>query len=194
MQRAEARLRASISGAGYSRYLVRGTKDPLIVALLREREDSRTPLQRRLARLTRRLALAVLALCGIIFGVGLLRGDGARGDTGDLQSNPGMLLLRSRSAAWHPRACGWRRPAPARAVPLAAASARDRGAGVGRVSHFAGRATAGLRLNAVQAQDAQSIHAKRRWVGRSGWRGWCDWRYGSCFALQPFRIRLRTVG
>jgi len=118
VQPAEARLHASISGAGYSRYLVRVTKYPRIVALLREQEDSRTPLQRRLARLTRRLALAVLALCGIIFGVGLLRGDGARGDTGDLQSNPGMLLLRSRSAAWHPRACGWRRPAPARAVPF----------------------------------------------------------------------------
>ena len=46
-----------------------------IATLLREEEGSRTPLQRRLARFTRWLALAVVALCGIIFGVGLLRGE-----------------------------------------------------------------------------------------------------------------------
>ena len=46
-----------------------------IALLLGEEEAPRTPLQRRLARFTQRLAIAVLALCGIIFGVGLLRGE-----------------------------------------------------------------------------------------------------------------------
>ena len=46
-----------------------------IAALLREEEELKTPLQRRLARFAQRLAFAVLALCAIIFGVGLLRGE-----------------------------------------------------------------------------------------------------------------------
>ncbi len=46
-----------------------------IATLLREEEELKTPLQRRLARFAQRLALAVLALCAIIFGVGLLRGE-----------------------------------------------------------------------------------------------------------------------
>jgi Ca2+-transporting ATPase len=45
-----------------------------IAALLHGAEDTPSPLQRRLARLARWLALAVLALCAFIFGVGLLRG------------------------------------------------------------------------------------------------------------------------
>jgi P-type Ca2+ transporter type 2C len=46
-----------------------------IAALLRTEETAATPLQRRLARLGRALAIAVLALCALIFGAGLLRGE-----------------------------------------------------------------------------------------------------------------------
>ncbi|MFW2404374.1 MAG: cation-translocating P-type ATPase [Gammaproteobacteria bacterium] len=46
-----------------------------IAALLRGAETIKTPLQQRLARFGRRLALAVLAICAVIFGVGLLRGE-----------------------------------------------------------------------------------------------------------------------
>jgi Ca2+-transporting ATPase len=46
-----------------------------IAALLEESGDTRTPLQRRLARFGQRLALAVLAVCAVIFAAGLLRGE-----------------------------------------------------------------------------------------------------------------------
>jgi Ca2+-transporting ATPase len=46
-----------------------------IAALLEQAGDTRTPLQRRLARFGRRLALAVLAVCAVIFAAGLLRGE-----------------------------------------------------------------------------------------------------------------------
>jgi P-type Ca2+ transporter type 2C len=46
------------------------------VAGLLEREDSvRTPLQERLARFGRQLALAVLAICAVVFVAGLIRGE-----------------------------------------------------------------------------------------------------------------------
>ena len=46
-----------------------------IAALLRDVPISRTPLQQRLARFGRRLALIVLGICALIFGLGLLRGE-----------------------------------------------------------------------------------------------------------------------
>jgi Ca2+-transporting ATPase len=46
-----------------------------IATLLSEDDARRTPLQRRLAQFGQRLALAALAVCGIVFGVGLLRGE-----------------------------------------------------------------------------------------------------------------------
>ena len=46
-----------------------------VAALLDEADDGRTPLQRRLADFGRRLALAVLALCAVLFVVGVLRGE-----------------------------------------------------------------------------------------------------------------------
>ncbi|WP_406277789.1 cation-translocating P-type ATPase [Embleya sp. NBC_00896] len=45
-----------------------------IAALMRERPGP-TPLQRRLARLGRVLALVVVVLCGVVFALGLLRGE-----------------------------------------------------------------------------------------------------------------------
>ncbi|MGE0824587.1 MAG: calcium-translocating P-type ATPase, PMCA-type [Candidatus Binatia bacterium] len=45
-----------------------------IASLLHEEEEVKTPLQRRLAHFGQRLALAVLAICGIVFTVGVLQG------------------------------------------------------------------------------------------------------------------------
>jgi len=46
-----------------------------IAQLLREEEEVKTPLQKRLARFGRALSLAVLAICAVLFAVGLLRGE-----------------------------------------------------------------------------------------------------------------------
>ncbi len=46
-----------------------------VAKLLRDEEEGKTPLQRRLARFGQRLALAVLGLCAVFFAVGLLRGE-----------------------------------------------------------------------------------------------------------------------
>jgi Ca2+-transporting ATPase len=46
-----------------------------IAELLESGEEPRTPLQRRLAGFGRRLAIAVLAICTVLFVVGLLRGE-----------------------------------------------------------------------------------------------------------------------
>jgi len=46
-----------------------------IAELLRQEKETRTPLQQRLAKFGKRLALLVLAICAIIFVVGLLRGE-----------------------------------------------------------------------------------------------------------------------
>lgn len=45
------------------------------IARLLDTDDRSTPLQRRLAAFGRRLALAVIAVCGVIFAAGLLRGE-----------------------------------------------------------------------------------------------------------------------
>ena len=62
-------------GLGVTVATGRETELGWIATLLREEEEVRTPLERRLARFTRRLALAVLALCAVIFAVGLARGE-----------------------------------------------------------------------------------------------------------------------
>lgn len=59
-----------------------------IATLLEELEPVITPLQRRLARFTERLALAVVGICALIFVVGLLRGEA-----------PGIMLLTAVSLA-----------------------------------------------------------------------------------------------
>lgn len=46
-----------------------------IASLLRDAESTRTPLQHRLDRFGKMLALVVLAICALLFGVGVLRGE-----------------------------------------------------------------------------------------------------------------------
>ena len=46
-----------------------------IARLLSDEADRRTPLQQRLAQFGQRVAVAALAVCAIVFGVGLLRGE-----------------------------------------------------------------------------------------------------------------------
>ena len=48
-----------------------------IAASLQEDGESKTPLQKRLARFGQRLALVVLAICAIVFVVGIMRGEAA---------------------------------------------------------------------------------------------------------------------
>jgi Ca2+-transporting ATPase len=64
-------------GRGLGCVIATGTETEFgkIARLLREEKESRTPLQNRLAQLGKRLALLVLAICAIIFVVGLLRGE-----------------------------------------------------------------------------------------------------------------------
>lgn len=46
-----------------------------IAAMLQEEEEVKTPLQKRLSQFGRRLAVAVIAICAIVFAVGVLRGE-----------------------------------------------------------------------------------------------------------------------
>lgn len=46
-----------------------------IAAMLQGEEEGKTPLQRRLAGFGRKLALAVLAICAIVFIIGIIRGE-----------------------------------------------------------------------------------------------------------------------
>lgn len=46
-----------------------------IASLLQQTRESKTPLQKRLADFGKRLAISVIAICAVIFGVGLLQGE-----------------------------------------------------------------------------------------------------------------------
>jgi Ca2+-transporting ATPase len=59
-----------------------------IATLLQEEDEVRTPLQKRLAVFSRNLALAVLAICAIVFVVGIVRGE-----------EPMLMLLTAISLA-----------------------------------------------------------------------------------------------
>ncbi|MBI4849091.1 MAG: cation-translocating P-type ATPase [Nitrospirae bacterium] len=59
-----------------------------IAAMLQEEEEVKTPLQKRLAVFGRKLAIAVLAICAIVFGIGIIRGE-----------QPMLMLLTAISLA-----------------------------------------------------------------------------------------------
>jgi len=63
------RARALVAATGMQTEIGR------IAALLEGDGDAQTPLQKRLARFGKRLALAILAICALVFAVGLLRGE-----------------------------------------------------------------------------------------------------------------------
>jgi Ca2+-transporting ATPase len=46
-----------------------------IAAMLQDEEEVKTPLQKRLASFGKRLAIAVLAICAVVFGIGMMRGE-----------------------------------------------------------------------------------------------------------------------
>lgn len=46
-----------------------------IATMLQEEEEVKTPLQKRLSAFGRKLAIAVITLCAIIFGIGIVRGE-----------------------------------------------------------------------------------------------------------------------
>ena len=59
-----------------------------IATMLQEEEEVKTPLQKRLANFGKRLAIAVLAICAVVFGIGIMRGE-----------SPILMLLTAISLA-----------------------------------------------------------------------------------------------
>lgn len=65
------------AGRGIGVVVATGMRTELgrIAAMLRDEDEARTPLQRRLASFGRNLAIVILSLCAVIFALGLLRGE-----------------------------------------------------------------------------------------------------------------------
>lgn len=64
-------------GRGRGLVIATGMRSELgkIAALLNEADDSKTPMQKRLANFGKRLALAALAICILVFVIGIMRGE-----------------------------------------------------------------------------------------------------------------------
>ncbi|OPY73406.1 MAG: Calcium-transporting ATPase 1 [Syntrophorhabdus sp. PtaU1.Bin050] len=79
-----------VNGRGLGIVIATGMDTELgtIASMLQEEEEVKTPLQNRLAVFGKKLAIAVLVICAIVFGMGLLRGE-----------NPLLMLLVAVSLA-----------------------------------------------------------------------------------------------
>lgn len=68
-----------INGRGAGLAVATGMDTELgrIAGLIQKEGDTRTPLQKRLASFGRKLSLAIIGICAVIFGAGLLRGEPA---------------------------------------------------------------------------------------------------------------------
>ncbi len=62
-------------GAGIVAETAMNTEFGKIAAMLQEGEEGKTPLQKRLETFGRKLAVAVLVICVVVLGIGLLRGE-----------------------------------------------------------------------------------------------------------------------
>jgi len=64
-------------GRGTGVVVATGMKTELgkIAAMLQQEEEGKTPLQKRLGAFTKKLAIIVLVICAVVFGMGLLRGE-----------------------------------------------------------------------------------------------------------------------
>lgn len=75
-------------GAGIAAATGMNTELGRIASMLQQGEEVKTPLQKRLSLFGRKLAIAVLAICAIIFAIGLMRGE-----------QPMLMLLTAISLA-----------------------------------------------------------------------------------------------